>query len=532
MDTYLIRGAEVFDGTGAAASRVDVAVSGGRIAAVGRNLSGLAGQTIDAGGLALAPGFIDIHSHTDLSVFARPLAESKVRQGVTTEVVGNCGIGAFPVRAERRDLLTESLRMHGAHLPPGGADWTDLSSYAARVEAGGLGVNLAPLVAHGSLRIAALGAEDRAPTATELREMEALLEDALRQGAWGMSTGLIYPPGSYAATAEIVALAKVLARHGAVYTSHIRGEGDTLLDALAEAVQVGRESGARVQVSHLKALGRKNWGRGREALALLEAARREGVDVAADQYPYEATSTALSALVPAWAHAGGVQALLGRLAAPAMRDRLLAEIAGALEARGGADRVQVARVGSAANAALSGRTVQEIASAWGLPPAATVIRLLLEEKAEVGAVYFSLSPEDVAAILVSDLVAVGSDGQALSAAEDRDQALHPRSYGTFPRVLGRYVREQGRLSLRLAVHKMTGLPSSRLGLSERGHLRPGAAADLVLFDPTTVRDVADFQDPHRYPTGIGYVFVNGRPVVRSGQVTGERPGQVLRRPLA
>jgi N-acyl-D-amino-acid deacylase len=359
--------------------------------------------------------------------------------------------------------------------------------------------------------------------------MEALLEVALRQGAWGMSTGLIYPPGSYATIAEIVALARVLARHGAVYTSHIRGEGETLLTALAEAVQVGRESGARVQVSHLKALGRKNWGRGREALGLLEAARREGVDVAADQYPYEATSTALSALVPAWAHAGGVQALLGRLAAPELRDRLSAEIAGAMEARGGADRVQVARVGSAGNAALSGRTVQEIAGRWGVPPEAAVTRLLLEEKAEVGAVYFSLSPEDVAAIMVSDIVAVGSDGLALSAAEDRDQAPHPRSYGTFPRVLGQYVREQRRLSLPLAIHKMTGLPSSRMGLSDRGRIRPGHAADLVLFDPATVRDRADFQDPHRYATGIEYVAVNGSLVIERGQSTGRRPGRVLHR---
>jgi N-acyl-D-amino-acid deacylase len=532
MDTILIRGAEVFDGTGEGASRVDVAVSGGRIAAVGRDLPGSAGETIDAGGLALAPGFIDIHSHTDLSVFARPLAESKVRQGVTTEVVGNCGIGAFPIRPERRDLLADSLRMHGALLPSGGVDWTDFSSYAARVAQGGLGVNLAPLVAHGSLRITAMGAEDRPPTAAELTEMEALLEVALLQGAWGMSTGLIYPPGSYATTTEIVALAGVLARHGVVYTSHIRGEGETLLAALAEAVQVGRESGARVQVSHLKALGRKNWGRGREALALLETARREGVDVAADQYPYEATSTALSALVPAWAHAGGVHALLERLAAPDLRDRLSAEIARAMEARGGADRVQVARVGSAGNAGFSGRTVQEIAGQWGIPPAAAVVRLLLEEKAEVGAVYFSLSPEDVAAIMVSDIVAVGSDGLALSAAEDRGQVPHPRSYGTFPRVLGQYVREQRLLSLPLAIHKMTGLPSSRLGLSDRGHIRPGYAADLVLFDPATVRDRADFQDPHQYATGIEYVVVNGRPVVRSGQLTGERPGQVLRRRLA
>jgi N-acyl-D-amino-acid deacylase len=529
MYTFLIRGAEVFDGAGGPSVQADVAISDDRIAAVGRDLPGSAERTVDAGGLALAPGFIDIHSHTDLSVFARPLAESKVRQGVTTEVVGNCGIGAFPIGRERTGLLTDYLRMHGTRLPSEGVSWTDFSSYADRVGRLGLGLNLAPLVAHGTLRIAAMGAEDRAPAAADLAHMHALLEAALRQGAWGMSTGLIYPPGSFAATEEIVALAKVLARSGAVYTSHIRGEGDTLLTALAEAVQVGKESGVRVQVSHLKALGRRNWGRGREALALLDAARRDGVDVAADQYPYEATSTALSALVPSWAHAGGVGALLKRLAGPEERGRLSAEIARALGDRGGAEAVKVAHVGSPCNASLSGKSLAEVAAQWNAPPEAAVIRLLLEERAEVGAVYFSLSAEDVAAIMASDQVAVGSDGLGLSAAEDRDQATHPRSYGTFPRVLGRYVREQRLLSLPLAVYKMTGLPARRLGFRDRGGIRPGCAADLTLFDPATIRDRAEFQDPHAYCAGVEHVFVNGRLVVRDGQPTGEASGRVLRR---
>lgn len=532
MDTVLIRGAEVFDGSGGPPVRADVLVSGDRIAAVGPDLPGTSGQPLDAGGLALAPGFIDIHSHTDLSVFARPLAESKLRQGVTTEVVGNCGIGAFPVGPARAGLLTEYLRMHGTHLPPEGVSWTDFAGYAKRVGRVGLGLNLAPLVPHGALRIAVMGAEDRPPAAADLARMEGLLETALRQGAWGMSTGLIYPPGSYAATEEILALARVLARHGALYTSHIRGEGDTLLAALGEALRVGAECGARVQVSHLKALGRRNWGRGREALALLEAARRDGVDVAADQYPYEATSTALSALVPAWAHAGGVGALLERLAAPDLRGRLMAEIARAVDARGGPDSVQIAHVGSPRNAGLSGKRLPQVAAPWGVAPEAAVVRLLLEEQAEVGAVYFSLSPEDVAAIMGSDQVAVGSDGQGHSAAEDRGQATHPRSYGTFPRVLGCFVREQHLLSLPLALYKMTGLPAHRMGFADRGLVRPGWVADLVLFDPATIRDRADFQDPHQYSAGVEHVFVNGRVVVRNGQPTGETSGRVLRRPVA
>src|SRR5512136_2923222 len=306
MPSFFIRGALVIDGSGGEPFRGDIAVKNGLITEVSPSIKGGGKAVIEADGLVAAPGFIDIHSHTDLTIFKHPLAESKALQGVTTEVIGNCGIGAFPVIQERKSVLIDYLKMHDFYLPSDVLSWNNFSQYADRLDRIGLGLNLAPLVAHGTLRIAVLGAEDRAPSNRELEKMKNLLNDSLEQGAWGLSTGLIYPPGSFAKTEELVDLAKTLARYEALYTTHIRGEGDTVMEALDEAIAIGKKSGARVEVSHLKALGKNNWGRGKEALSKLEKARQSGVDITADQYPYEATSTSLTALVPQWAHAGGV----------------------------------------------------------------------------------------------------------------------------------------------------------------------------------------------------------------------------------
>ncbi len=528
MYSYLIRGATVVDGSGGPAYQGDVAVEGERIAAIGPGIDGPAGREIRGEGLVAAPGFIDIHTHTDATIFTHPLAESKAMQGVTVEVIGNCGLGAFPVNPDRRNTLADYLRMHDFRFPEEGLDWKNFDQYAKRLERLGLGVNLAPLVGQGTLRIAAMGAESREPTPAELLAMEELLAEALEEGAWGMSAGLIYPPGSYAKTEELIALAKVLARRGALYTTHIRGESGTLMQALDEAIRIGRESGARVEVSHLKAMGRGNWGCGRELLEKLEAARREGVDIAADQYPYEATSTSLSALAPEWAHAGGVNALLRRLSSPDLASRLREDMMREIAVRGGPDKIMITSLSSDRNIGFSGKTVAQIAGTWRCSPEQAVVRLLIEEQAAVGAVFFLLSEEDVAAILASDRVSVGSDGRGRNAADDLGEATHPRSYGTFPRILGRYVREKKLLPLERAVYKMTALPAARLGFKGRGLLRAGFAADLVLFDPSAVEDRADFNDP-QYAAGILHVWVNGRPIIQEGRVTGERPGRVLRK---
>jgi N-acyl-D-amino-acid deacylase len=527
--SLLIRGALVIDGSNREPFRGDIAVENGMITEVSPSIKGGGKTVIDADGFAAAPGFIDIHSHTDLSIFKHPLAESKALQGVTTEVIGNCGIGAFPVNDERKAILIDYLKMHEFHLPPHGLSWNHFSEYADRLDRIGLGVNLAPLAAHGPLRIAILGAEDRAPSEKELESMKSLLADSLEQGVWGLSTGLIYPPGSFAKTEELVGLAGVVAGYGGVYTSHVRGEGATLMEALDEAILIGKKSGARVEVSHLKAMGRENWGKGREVLLKLERAHQEGADIAADQYPYEATSTSLTALVPQWAHTGGVSELIKRLIFPETAGRLQMEILCEIEQRGGPGRIVIAGIGSAKNIGLSGKNLIEIGALWNCPPEIAVMRLLREEKAAAGAVYFSLSEEDVAAILSSDRVSVGSDGMGMNAEEDFRKSTHPRSYGTFPRVLGLYAREKGILSMAKAIHKMTGLAAGRVGLKNRGFIQPGFTADLVLFDPMTIQDRSTFEHPHQYASGVVHTWVSGCPVVQEGRITGNTPGRVLRR---
>ena len=526
MSSLLIRGALVIDGSNREPFRGDIAVEKGMITEVAPSIKG-GKAVVEADGLVAAPGFIDIHSHTDLSIFKHPLAESMTLQGVTTEVVGNCGIGAFPVNDERRDALIDYLRIHDFHLPSHGLSWNNFTQYAEQLDRIGLGLNLTPLVAHGALRIAILGVGDRSPNYKELENMKSLLTDSLEQGAWGLSTGLIYPPGSFAKTEELVALSKIVTQYGALYASHIRGEGTTLMEALDEAVFIGRESGVRVEVSHLKAMGQDNWGRAKEILSKLERARESGVDIGADQYPYEATSTSLTALVPPWALAGGIYELLKRLASSEMKERLQAEILREMNKRGGPNRIAIAEIGSTKNMGLSGKNVSEIAEIWHCTPEIAVMRLLLEEQAAVGAVYFSLSEEDVVAILSNDQVSVGSDGMGMNAGEDSGRSTHPRSYGTFPRILGLYTREKRTLSLTKAIHKMTELAAGRLGLRNRGLIKPGFIADLVLFDPLAIQDQSTFDHPHQYATGVVHTWVNGYPVVHDGRITGNTPGKVL-----
>jgi len=529
MADVLIRNGLVVDGTGRQGYRSDVAIQEGKIVEIGARLNTPAKRTIDADGLAVAPGFVDIHSHSDGSIFAHPLSESKILQGVTSEVVGNCGISAFPVAPAHVEELVGYLKIHEFLFSPEDVTWTDFEDYAHILEKRGLGPNFLPLIGHGALRGAVMGFEDREPTADELARMERLLAQMLDQGAWGMSTGLIYPPGSFAKTDELVALSRVLADYDALYSSHIRGESSTLLKALDEAIYIGANSGAKIEVSHLKAMGKPQWGQGKECLARLAKAREEGVDIGADQYPYEASSTSLTALVPQWAHSGGARELLKRLNTPELRERLETEIQREMMMRGGPERVLIAGVGSAKNVNLSGQTLEQIAKLWEVSPAAAVIQLLIEEEATVGAVYFSMATEDVEAILADRQVAVGSDGRGMNVETDAGKATHPRSYGTFVRVLGRYVREKKLLTLETAVNKMTGLPALRLNLSDRGHLKPGSAADITIFDPAKVIDVADFVNPHQYAKGVEYVFVNGSLAVASGRLTGDMAGRVLRK---
>jgi N-acyl-D-amino-acid deacylase len=526
-----IEGGTVVDGTGEPGGRADVGIRDETIVAVGDLSREPAGRVLNASGRVVAPGFIDMHSHSDWRLWANRRAESKVRQGVTLEVVGNCGFSPAPASPEH----LEELRGFALYLPRGlDFRWRSVGEYLDALDADGTALNVIQLVGHGTLRIAAMGFARRAPTADELTRMQRWLEEALEAGAWGLSTGLIYAPGSYAATEEIVALARAAARGPAFYASHIRGEGATLLEAVAEAILVGREARLPVQVSHLKAAGRPNWGKVARALAMIDAAAAEGLDVQADVYPYTASSTTLRTLLPDWALEGGVSAMLARLRDPAERARMRRDIEAPPAGQGLLDRVgweniMVSYCPGRKDA--EGRRLTEIAAARGVDPIEAALELIADEAGKAYMVLFQLDEADLRRVLAHPRVMVGSDGSALAPYGELGEGKpHPRSYGTFPRVLAEYVREQRLLTLAQAVHKMTGMPARRLGLRDRGVLRPGARADLVVFDPRRVADRATYEEPHAYPEGIEHVLVNGRFVIRDGEHTGNLPGRVLRMP--
>jgi N-acyl-D-amino-acid deacylase len=524
-----IEGATVVDGTGTAGGRADVGIQDERIAAVGDLSRENAGNRLNASGRVLAPGFIDMHSHSDWRLTGNRRAESKIRQGVTTEVVGNCGFSPAPVAPE---FVTE-LRGFALNQAPGlDFAWPTFGDYLKTLDGGGLALNVVQLVGHGTLRVATMGYARRAPEAKELGRMQRLVADAMEDGAWGMSTGLIYAPGSYAETAEVVALARVVARHRGFYASHIRGEGATLIEAVSEAIAIGRDADLPVQVSHVKAAGRPNWGKVADALALIDAANDAGVDVMADVYPYIASSTSLSAILPGWALEGGVPAMLARLIDPVQRVRLRREIEAPANnqpyaERVGWDNVMIAWAPQRPDA--QGHRISEIAAARKIDAIDAVFELLRDAEGRVSIIQFQMDERDLRRALVHPRVMIGSDGSSLAPYGEMGRGKpHPRSYGTFPRVLGAYVREHRLLSLGQAVHKMTGLPARRLGLRDRGVIRVGARADLVVFDPKRVADEATYEEPHRYPTAIDHVIVNGRFVIKDGQHTGSLPGRVLR----
>jgi len=524
----LIRNGLVVDGTGNPWFRADVGIDGGRIAKVGRLGSAGAETVLDAGGLLVAPGFIDMHSHSDLALTVNPRAESKIRQGVTTEVIGNCGFSAAPAGRDYAEYLRKYV---GPLLGVVDIDleWETFGEYLNRLE-GRTAVNVAPLVGHGAVRINTMGFEDRPPTADEMAEMKAFVARAMDEGAQGLSSGLIYPPGCYADTQELIELCRVVAGHGGIYASHIRGEGATLLKALGEAIEIGERAGLPVEVSHHKATGRENWGRVERTLEMMAEARSRGVDITCDQYPYVAGSTGLGSLLPAWAHEGGRERLLERIRDPKTREDIKRAMRGGSFGvdSPGWDSILISTCPR--NRDLEGKNLAEIAGARRADPYETVFDILLEGEGAASMIVFSMCEEDVRRVMRSPLTMVGTDGTA--AAPYGPLGLgkpHPRWYGTFPRILGRYVREEGVLSLEEAVRKMTSLPAQKLGLHDRGLIREGMHADITVFDPTEVSDRATFAQPHQYPQGIEYVFVNGRVVVERGEHTGALPGRVLRR---
>jgi N-acyl-D-amino-acid deacylase len=526
MLDMLIRGGTVIDGTGRPARRAVVAITGDRVEAIDLLPGASAARVIDATGHVVAPGFVDMHSHADFVLPGLPTADSKVHQGFTLEVVGNCGASPAPLTPDRRQDVIDTSALT---LPPLTWDWTTFRSYVDGLTRRGLSINVAPLVGHGTVRLLVVGPGDARPTADQLRAMTLEVRRAMDDGAVGLSTGLIYAPGVFADTDELVGLARAAGEAGGFYASHIRGEGDTLLPAIAEAIEVGRRARVPVEISHLKAAGRSNWPKMAQAIELIEAARAEGLDVTADMYPYPAGSTGLSALLPSWAHVGGRESLLARLADPADRARLRAALDGPGMARdAGWDGIAIA--GCPARPEYEGQTLAGIAAGLGVPPAEVTIEVLRQAKGDADMILFMMSEENVALGLQRPWVMIGSDGEGRAAQGPYATGKpHPRNYGTCPRLLGHYVRDHGLLSLPEAIRKMTSLPAAKLGLGDRGRLEPGAVADVVVFDPATIADTATFSEPHRYPRGIPWVLVNGEPVVAGGRHTGSRPGRVLAR---
>jgi N-acyl-D-amino-acid deacylase len=526
--SLLIRNGTVVDGSGAPARAADVAVEGDRIAAVGPALAGEAARVIDARGLMVAPGFIDAHSHSDLVYDKCPSAESKVRQGVTTEVVGMCSFSPAPVAPGRAELVQEWAGGIGGKIP---ITWSTFGEYLDHLRGLGPTVNIAQFVGHGALRLAAAGPAARPVTAEEQAQMERLLAEALDAGAFGFSTGLVYAPSVYGNTDELVSLARSMASRRGLYFSHIRGEAATLEQAAEEAIKIGEQGGVPVQIAHVKASGRENWGKMDRVLRMIDAARARGVDVTGDVYPYPAGSTKMDNLLPAWMHDGGISKLLERLTDPKLRQRAIADcvVDGERWRTGsggmGWDEIMIA---TCSKPELAGIHIAELARRTGKEPAQAMMDLVMEERAGVSMVVFSQSEDNVGTALAYAHTMVGSDSLSLHAgAGPHPGKPHPRSYGTFPRVLGVYCREKRLFSWETAVHKMTGMAATKIGLKDRGILQPGRAADVTVFDPATVSDAATFPDPHRYPVGIPYVIVNGRIVVDGAQYHALPAGRVL-----
>jgi N-acyl-D-amino-acid deacylase len=524
----LIRGGTVIDGSGRPGEIADVAVQDGRIVALGRSLSTEAARTIDAEGLAVTPGFIDIKTHSDFTLPINPKAESKVRQGVTTEIIGHCGFSVAPILPGKRQLVQDYLSASAPWLPFRETTFRDYLDGFPRTS-----VNAGMLVGHHTLRLNVMGMEARPPSPGELDHMTALLEEGLAAGALGLSTGLFAPPSSYADRAEIVALCNVLKRHDAGYFTHLRDEANNVIPAVEEAIDIARTCGVHVEIVHLKCSGLDNWGKVTQILMMIEAARQEGLAVDCDAYPYRAGSNPLKNLLPQWVQADGLEAMLARLALAETRERIRTEIG-----RDGLNNW--GRIPSWDNVQISisphlpqhaGRTFGQIAAARGRDPIDAVCDYLIQDKAATRVLITSIAEEDIREIVRSPSALVGSDGNCVADYGVTSQGMpHPRFYGTFPRIIGRYVHEERLLPLEQAVRKMTGATAAALRLRDRGLIKEGYRADITIFDPAAFKDRATYAEPHQYPTGTRTtVLVNGTMVVENARHTGATPGVALRR---
>lgn len=533
----LIKNGKIIDGTGNPWYKADVGVRDRKIQVIGKLGNIDAKKTINALGNFITPGFIDAHSHGDFNTLIYRDLENIIHQGITTIIAGQCGSSPAPLS----DLIREEAqRISDISLPEGvelKLTWSSFDEYLKEEEKYSLGANVAHLVGHGAIRAAVLGYQSSSPTSDELGKMRELTMEAMTSGAYGMSTGLIYPPGIYAKTDEITDLAKVVSRYGGIYASHIRGEGKTLIKALEEAIKIGFEADIPVQISHHKIASKALWGSSITTLDMLESAREKGLDITLDQYPYKAGSTSLMTLLPPWAHDGGRVKALERLREPALRSRMKSDIEKGIEGwenfagELGWDNVYVTSVKTDENKAIEGMNLAEIKEYRGAADEFKALyEILLEEEGAAGMVIFYGEEEDVKRIMKHPLHMVGTDAGCCTVEGPFCRGKpHPRHYGTYPKILGRYVREEGLIRWEEAIRKMTSFPAQRFGLLGRGILRPGMWADITIFNPKTVIDKSTYEEPHQFPEGITYVLVNGVITIEEGKYTKIRGGKTLRK---
>lgn len=522
MYHYILKNGTVVDGTRKEPYKASVCIKNGRIEAITDDTNVNGEIIIDVGGKIISPGFIDIHTHSDAFPLNTTPAESMLYQGVTTEIAGNCGITLFPskksLQKEIREYFARTIEIN---LEDQTIAVDSMSDYVELSKNNKLPINIGTLIGHGTLRACVMGFEDKDPTDEELQQMKELLDQELKDGAFGMSLGLIYPPSSYGKVNEFVELAKVIKENNGILTVHMRNESDLIFDAVDEMIEVAEKSGVHLQISHLKLIGKKQWHKSQELLKKIESARGKGCNITCDQYPYQATSTSLSALVPNWAQDGGNQKMIERL--KTMNSKLLKDIATEMDKRGGPNCVGVSSTHGHLPA-LDGRNIEEITQTYLMSPEKTVAQLLIDCTGEVSAIYYSLNFDDVLNIMKDMNIAIGSDGYNFT--YDLSYSPHPRSFGTFPRFL-QMVRENNLMPIEDAVYKITGLPANILDLPDRGVLKVGNIADITVFDKDLVEDKSTFINPTVKPIGITHVFIDGVPALLNGVQTENRTGKIL-----
>jgi len=531
FDIVITRG-WIIDGTGSPWYSADIGIRGGRIAAIGNLTAARRTRSIDAHGQVVAPGFIDMLGQSELTILVDPRLPSKIYQGITTEITGE-GESVAPMNDAIRRSGKRQLDLLGIQ-----ADWQTFREYFARLEKQGIGINVADYVGATTVRRMALGDDDVQPTPEQLDQMKQLVRQAMLDGAVGVSTSLEYPPAPYAKTEELVALASEASRFGGIYATHMRSESTAILQSLDEVIRIAREAQIPIEIWHFKVAGKPSWGHMPEAIAKIEAARARGVDMAADTYAYTAWGNGLSAFIPPWAHDGGTSKLLERLKDPAARERIRKDMLtpsdeweNEWQQIPGPESILIGQVQNPKLLSLQGKTIAEVAKLWNKNPMDTIFDLLIQDDAFTGVAVSGMAEPDVALALQQPWVSIDNDSSGVSPEGilGREHS-HPRAYGTFPRILRKYVREEHKLTLEDAIRKFSALPAQRLRLEGRGLLRVDMWADVTIFDPATIRDVATFENPNQLSQGIDYVLVNGVPVIDQGKMTGARPGKVLRGP--